>query len=198
MYALNNTRYLPAMEHEPVIIETERMRLQLLTPEYYNHLFTTYTDAEIMARLGWRSVKDYETEKGKYLKGMTTHHISFRNFLMIDKITGWAIGRIGYHTWMAKHNRAEIGYAMHEDYNKGKGYMTEAMAAVLKYGFEEMNLHRVEAMIGPSNVPSIRLVQRFGFVQEGILRGHYLVGDVYQDSVCWGLLRNEYEGPERK
>lgn len=175
------------------IIETDRLKLQLLTPEFYDHLFGTFSDAEIMARLGWRNVKDYEVEKDKYRKGMTTHHISFRNFLMIEKITGWAIGRIGYHTWQARHNRAEMGYAMHDEHNKGKGYMTEAMAAVLKYGFEEMNLNRAEAFISPRNIPSIKLAARFGFVAEGLLRGHYFVNDVYEDSACYGLLRSEYE-----
>lgn len=58
------------------------------------------------------------------------------------------IGWCGYHTWYIDHRRAEIGYAIRSDEYKAQGIMTEVMNAVLRYGFEVMNLHRIEAFIG--------------------------------------------------
>lgn len=71
--------------------------------------------------------------------------------------------------------------------------MTEAMKAILHYGFEVMRLHRMEAFIGPDNFPSLKLVQRFGFQKEGVLREHYQVDGRMEDSVAYGLLRHEFE-----
>lgn len=56
----------------------------------------------------------------------------------------------------------------------------------------QMQLNRVEAMIGPGNTASIRLVKKFGFVEEGRLRGHYCKKGTIEDSLVFGLLKAEY------
>jgi len=73
-----------------------------------------------------------------------------------------------------------------------KGYMGEALKAVLEHGFNTMKLKRVEALIGPSNTPSLNLIKRFGFSQEGVLREHYFTNGRYEDSLFFGLLEKEY------
>jgi len=70
--------------------------------------------------------------------------------------------------------------------------MSEAVSTILDYGFEQMNLHRVEALIGKDNMASLSLVKKFGFTQEGILREHYFTNNTMEDSVIFGLLRHEY------
>jgi ribosomal-protein-alanine N-acetyltransferase len=94
---------------------------------------------------------------------------------------------------MAMHKRSEIGYDIRKEEDKNKGYMKEAMKAILTYGFEQMGLNRVEAFIGPNNKPSRRLVESYGFVIEGQLREHFCYNDVLQDSVVYSLLLPEYE-----
>ena len=74
----------------------------------------------------------------------------------------------------------------------GKGYMKEAMAEVLRYGFDEMKLQRVEAFIEPFNEPSLKLAKHFGFKQEGHLRKHYMKNNVLEDSLVFALLKDEY------
>ena len=71
--------------------------------------------------------------------------------------------------------------------------MREALPEVLKYGFNTMNLHRIEALIAPGNIPSLKLLQRTGFTREGLLREHYMKGGRLEDSVIFSLLRPEYE-----
>ncbi|GAA4461501.1 hypothetical protein GCM10023093_06270 [Nemorincola caseinilytica] len=56
---------------------------------------------------------------------------------------------------------------------RNKGYMTEAMQAVIAHGFGQMGLNRIEAFVGTRNEPSLRLMQHFGFTKEGLLRSHY-------------------------
>ncbi|HRO43316.1 MAG TPA: GNAT family protein [Flavipsychrobacter sp.] len=102
------------------------------------------------------------------------------------------IGSCNFHIWIPKHFRAEIGYMLDEQY-RNKGIMKEAVKNVLNYGFEKMGLNRVEAFVGHENIPSLKLVTHFGFQKEGVMREHYFKNDRLEDSVCFSLLRREYE-----
>lgn len=176
-----------------IVIETDRLYLKELTPELYDYMFENWSDQEIMAYLGNPSEADFELEKQKYIKGLTSFYLSFKSFAMVEKESNRIIGRIGYHTWKAAHERAEIGYGLYYEEAKQKGYMKEAMKAILIHGFEHMKLNRVEAFVSPLNIPSIKLIDHYGFTKEGLLRQHYGKNGVTEDSAVYGLLKSEYE-----
>jgi RimJ/RimL family protein N-acetyltransferase len=90
----------------------------------------------------------------------------------------------------AEHKRAEIGYALGSSH-WGKGYITEALGALLRFAFGTLGLHRIEADVDPRNAASIRCLERLGFRREGYLRERYHVNGEIQDSVLFGLLRPE-------
>lgn len=91
-----------------------------------------------------------------------------------------------------RNRRAEVGYALASDC-WGQGLMTEALGALIAYAFGPLDLTRLEADVDPRNAPSIRIVERLGFVREGLLRERWHVGGEVQDSVILGLLRREWE-----
>lgn len=177
----------------PILLETERLYLRELSPETYQHLFTSCSDNEISDYFGFRTDEELNAEKDKFSQGITTYSISFCKFHLIDKASGSVIGDCDYHTWILKHRRAELGYKLFDDVHKRKGLMTEALGAVLTYGFEEMNLYRIEALIAPYNTPSQRLLKHYGFKEEGTMRGHYAEDGVNEDSIMLSLLLPEYE-----
>jgi ribosomal-protein-alanine N-acetyltransferase len=175
-------------------LETERLMIQILTIEHYNYLFNHCGKEEVMQIVGWEDEQDYETEYKKYTTGgFSTWRSTAIFFLLKEKVSNRLIGRVAYHNYMAMHKRSEIGYDLKKEEDKNKGYMKESMKAILKYGFEEMKLNRVEAFIGPKNTPSRKLVERYGFVIEGQMRQHFCVNEVLQDSVVYSLLATEYE-----
>jgi ribosomal-protein-alanine N-acetyltransferase len=174
------------------ILETPRLLLKEITPEIYSWLFTSRSDAAIMAYLGL-TPEGLAVERNKFQKGMTTFRTSYKNFLLINKESLLPIGRCGYHNWYAQHRRAEIGYLMDNDDVMGKGFMKEALRSIVRYGFEAMGLNRIEALISPRNTPSVRLVAGLGFTCEGVLREHYCKADIAEDSACYSLLKREYE-----
>jgi RimJ/RimL family protein N-acetyltransferase len=88
--------------------------------------------------------------------------------------------------------RAEIGYAMGRAY-WGKGYMNEALQALISHAFEVMNLRRLEADVDPRNAASIRTLERLGFQREGFLRERWHVNGEIQDAFLYGLLRREWK-----
>ena len=87
--------------------------------------------------------------------------------------------------------RAELGYAMaHAHW--GKGYMNEALKALVSHVFEVMKLRRLEADVDPRNAASIRTLERLGFQREGFLRERWHVNGEIQDALFYGLLRREW------
>jgi RimJ/RimL family protein N-acetyltransferase len=87
--------------------------------------------------------------------------------------------------------RTEIGYDLNPAYWK-KGYMNEALKALLNFGFTELNLNRIEADIHPDNIDSAKTLERLGFIKEGHLRERWIVGDEVSDSIIYGLLLSDW------
>jgi RimJ/RimL family protein N-acetyltransferase len=179
-------------------LETKRLLLKELGPEEMKEIFTTCSDEEIMGLYGYTTNEEVETEKNKFELGMTTYRTSFKSFLIEEKSSGNIIGRSGFHNWYDMHKRAELGYALSDESAKRKGYTTEAVRAIIKYGFEEMDLNRIEAFVGPHNTPSLKIVRGLGFTEEGTLREHFCKNGVMEDSVCFSLLKKEYDLRKRQ
>lgn len=175
------------------IIETPRLLLRRLTIKEYKDLFEHYSREDTMTFLGLKSEEEYAEAKRKYEGGMFTYRTSFVFFQLIEKSSSRVIGDCCFHTWYVPHARAEIGYSIKEDKDKNKGYMKEAILAVVDYGFEVMKLNRIEAFISPVNIPSQKLVIGLGFKQEGLLREHYCKDGKLDDSMIFGLLKSEYK-----
>lgn len=87
--------------------------------------------------------------------------------------------------------RAEIGYSLRASH-WGRGLAQEALWLVLGHAFDALELRRIEADIDPRNAGSCRLVERMGFVREGLLRDRWQVGGEVSDSALYGLLAREW------
>lgn len=172
-------------------IETERLILRKLNPAVLNELFSNYSEEVIRKELGLTTDAAYIKERGRFEKGYEMYNKSFLYFLMIDKNTKQIIGSCGYHTWFTDHMRAEIGYSLYEDEYKGKGLMTEVIQPILEYGFNDMNLNRIEACVGPANTPSLKLMQKFHFKEEGLRRQDYFTNGEFVDSIMFALLKQD-------
>jgi RimJ/RimL family protein N-acetyltransferase len=86
--------------------------------------------------------------------------------------------------------RAEIGFGLQRPF-WGHGYMSEAVRAVVECAFDVLQLRRIEAEIHPANEASARLLERLGFVREGLLRERWIVDGDISDSAIYGLLRTD-------
>ena len=95
------------------------------------------------------------------------------------------------------HARAELGYWIGRPF-WGRGYATEAAAALVDWGFRNLDLLRVYAGHFAGNPASGRVLEKLGMRREGVLRGHLLRWGRSQDDVIWGLLRAEWEARRRE
>src|ERR1051325_7558898 len=91
---------------------------------------------------------------------------------------------------------AYLGHHMGAEF-AGQGYMTEAIALVLRYAFVKLKLRRVEANIQPGNVPSIALVKRAGFVKEGFSRRYLKICGRWRDHERWAILAEDWYATKR-
>jgi ribosomal-protein-alanine N-acetyltransferase len=85
---------------------------------------------------------------------------------------------------------ATLGYWMGAPY-AGKGRMTRAVGAVVRFGFDSLRLHRIEAACIPDNAPSIALLERNGFEREGFARAYLKINDAWRDHILLALLEGE-------
>lgn len=175
-----------------VTLQTKRLILQGLSPEDMYFIFENLPKEEIKKVLGHRSDEDYQAEEKKHKNGYSSYNRSFKLFLIREKETNAIIGRCGIHNWNTDHRRAEVGYILTDESQKRKGYMTEALEAVISYGFNQLNLNRLEALVGAENTASLRLMAKNRFIQEGVLRKHHFSNGIFEDSLVFSKLREEY------
>lgn len=173
-------------------LETSRLLIRIDSEEQYVARFGSATDDELMAWCGFTKLEDLQMQKLKIAGGFSNYRTSTVQFHLTLRDSGLVVGSIAFHNWYQIHRRSEIGYAMTSDEHKAQGLMREALPEVLRFGFEAMDLNRVEAFISPENEASLRMVERVGFKREGRLRQHYAHDGALDDSVVYGLLREDW------
>ena len=90
-----------------------------------------------------------------------------------------------------KNHFAEIEYCIGSDF-QCKGYATEATKIIIAFGFNKMNLHKVQICTKTINAPSKRVIEKCGFVYEGTLRDYFYMKGEYVGRLYFSILRSEY------
>jgi ribosomal-protein-serine acetyltransferase len=101
------------------------------------------------------------------------------------------IGSMGFHTINNVDEWAEIGYWIDKDF-EGRGIMTECVEAIIKYGFEDLNLHRIQIKCDSFNIRSKALPEKLGFKLEGVLRESNKSENTFSDELVFGVLKSEW------
>lgn len=91
---------------------------------------------------------------------------------------------------------ANLGYFIGREH-QGKGYMTEAVRLCVRYAFEELGLHRVQAGVMPRNVPSLRVLEKAGFRREGLALKYLRINGVWEDHVLFAKTREDWEAEKK-
>lgn len=175
------------------LVETKRLELRVMTPALFANLFESTDDSGIMKALGLATQADLEKQRQIYEQGIEGYNRSFWYYLICHKEHQKVLGWCGYHTWATRHDRAELGYILYSPEYHGQGIMGEVLPKVIEAGFQQLGLNRIEALVGRHNPASQRLLEKNAFSYEGCLRGHYLIGGKYEDSLMYGLLKSEWK-----
>lgn len=116
----------------------------------------------------------------------------YYRWAIIEKNSGECIGQIAFFLVDSKNHFAEIEYCIGSDF-QCKGFATEATKAVIKYGFEKMNLHKIQICTKTINKPSKRVIEKCGFTYEGTLRDYFYMNGEYVGRLYFSMLKSEFE-----
>jgi len=179
----------------PVLI-TERLTLRHVDENDVNEIFFLRSDKKVLEFLDRKPAEtiDEAMEHINKLNDLEKNNESI-NWGITLTGNNKLLGHICFWNIKKDHYRSEIGYALHPDF-QGKGIMHEAMNAILKYGFETMELHSVEANVNPANVPSIKLLERNNFIKEAYFKENYYYDGKFLDSAIYSLLAVNFS-PQR-
>ena len=110
----------------------------------------------------------------------------------IDTKDGVHIGNINFHEMSAENRTARLGIVIGDKAYWSKGYGTDAMLALLRFGFDEMNLHRIDLTVDEPNERARACYRKCGMVEEARLRLERYARGAYYDQFVMGILRDEF------
>ena len=116
----------------------------------------------------------------------------YYRWAVIEKASGECIGQIAYFLVDSKNHFAEIEYCIGAEF-QCRGYATEATKAVIAFGFDRINLHKVQICTKTINKPSRRVIEKCDFTYEGTLRDYFFMNGEYVGRHYFSILREEYE-----
>jgi ribosomal-protein-alanine N-acetyltransferase len=171
----------------PVLI-TPRLFLRRLTTDDADNMFIMRSNKSTM-RYVPRPLAKEKKDVLEIIERINTNIDNHQgiNWVLELKESKQFVGLIGYHRIEPENHRAEVGYMIQKQH-EGNGYSTEALKEVVKYGFNEMKLHSIEAVIDPENSASEKILKKCGFVKEAHFRENEFWEGKYIDSAVYSLL----------
>lgn len=172
---------------------TNRLILRQISIEDAPALFHIWSDCEVTKYL---NIKAFTTitqasEMIELLNQLAVEQNAIRWTIFLKK-TNHPIGSCGYNTWIKEEGyRGEIGYDLDRKYWR-QGIMSEALHALIEFGFNTMGFNRIEALVEPENTPSSKLLKKIGFCEEGLLRDYQFSKEKFTDLAIYSLLKREY------
>ena len=182
----------PDVFADPPVLRTERLVLRQITESDGEGLFGIFADDEVTEHYAWDTFTS--VEQGHELAARTAGQFRQREAIRWGLLlpgSARIIGTCGYTRWVQDSRFAILGYDLARDYWR-RGLMSEAVAAVLRLGFEQLALHRVEATVMAGNTASAALLDRAGFRREGVMRERALKRGEFRDVWMFGLTRADW------
>lgn len=124
-------------------------------------------------------------------KYITSYFQDSYRWAIIEKSTQICIGQIAFFLVDNKNHFGEIEYCIGSKFHR-KGYASEAVKAILKYGFEKINFHKIQVCHKANNIASQGVIKKAGFKYEGTLRDYFYMDGKYVSRLYYSLLKSEW------
>lgn len=178
---------------KPVTLTTERLELRWMNEDDATGHYAVFSDP-VVARY-WSS--EPWTDIGQAHQAIASTIAAYADgsgmrLAIVLRDSGEMIGNVSLHRFFEQNRRCEIGYALASKH-WGQGYATEALRAIIRYGFDALDLNRIEADIDPRNIGSARVLEKLGFRKEGYMPERWIVFGEFADTVNYGLLRRYWD-----
>ncbi|MDR3051087.1 MAG: GNAT family N-acetyltransferase [Oscillospiraceae bacterium] len=178
-------------------LHTPRLLLRKVNAGDAQDLFDYGRDPEVARHVLWDAYRT-EADARMYVRYLQRQYRADQpsSWGIVYKPEDRMIGTVGFMWWNHDHNAAEIGYSLSRAY-WNQGIMTEALPPVLRFGFEQMDLHRIEAQHECDNPASGRVMEKAGMTCEGRLAGRLYNKGRYVDVYLYAILRDQWHAALR-
>jgi ribosomal-protein-alanine N-acetyltransferase len=169
-------------------LETPRLLLRSVVPDDAAEMFRIGADPRVARFTGKAAPASIEVIRAK----IDTMLAQLRaeegiTWVLTERAGGAYLGTAGLWRWDKPNARAEIGYGI-DPRAWGRGLTPEALAPIVRFGFERLALHSVEAQLHPDNQASIRVLEKLGFRREAHLRENHCNQGVFEDTLVYARL----------
>lgn len=173
-------------------LETKRLILREMTFDDEEDIFESFSDENVTKYFSMKPFASVEESEKiiKRAKNLFEEENGIQWGIVL-KESNILVGTCGYEAWVKSSYRGEIGYDLRLSH-WGRGIMSEALRAVIQYGFEEMELNRIEATTRADNTRSVNMLSRLGFQKEGLLRETVYWEGTFYDQILFSLLKREW------
>ena len=180
------------MEKTFPTIETPRLKLRQPRAADVQPLLRMMQDKAVLRYFG---IEPFKSEQESLAEVAWYNRIFDESkgiwWIITEKDTGDYIGDVGFFKYENRHARAEVGYKLSPAFWR-RGIVTEALTQVVDYGFAEMGLNRIEALVDPRNTASLRVLEKLHFGAEGIMREYEIENGAPVDLAMLSLLKREW------
>ena len=173
------------------VLDTPRLRLRALTMRDERDMYRYASDPEVSRHVLWEAHRSPRDTRAA-LRGALRQYRTGRpaSFAIERRSDRRMIGTIGFMWINCEHRSGEVGYSLARDcWNQG--YATEALRAVLRFGFDELHLNRIEAQHEIDNPASGRVMEKCGMRCEGTLRARVQNKGRFSDVKLYAMLRGD-------
>jgi [ribosomal protein S5]-alanine N-acetyltransferase len=176
------------------VIESEHYLLRGMTIEDAASMFAFMSDRETMKYITPHPVNTVAGVEQNIAKSLENFNQKKEiPWVIVNKVNSNVIGMFRFHKLHTWHQKTEMGVVIHKDYQQ-KGVMTEILKDILAFGFNKLGLNRIVGDIFADNKGSGRLMEKFGFHKDGVLRQTEFDGTRFYDTVVYSMLKSEYRG----
>lgn len=173
------------------VIKTEAFLLRPLCLEDAAEVFEIYSDSRVAEYDDFYPISEL-SEAEDIIKDKLSEFDSGDQIRWGIEVEGAGIvGTIGLYNFDYDNNKCIIGYDL-QHRHWGKGLISKAVKEVTRYGFEVMDVNRIEAFITPGNEGSVKVLTKNGWQVEGLMRQMEYFKDAYQDGIVVAILRSDY------
>ncbi len=179
------------------MITGQRVRLRAIEREDLPKFTSWLNDREVTEYLLWSHPLSQAEEEGWYNNMLGRPIAEHPKGIEVETPDGWIlVGNTSFNEVDWQHRAAEVGIFIGDKRFWGKGYGTEALRLMLRYGFNDLNLHRIYLYVFAENQRGIHSYNKVGFITEGTLRDAVYKNGRYQDVLVMSVLQPEWRANE--
>lgn len=179
-------------------LRTPRLDLRRMRERDASDMYEYARREDVTEFLLWSAHKS-ENYTREYLKYVENRYAvgDFYDWAIVEARSGKMIGTCGFARIDAQNEVGELGYVINPDFS-GRGYATEAALEVIRFGFDRLGLHRIEARFMQGNEASLRVMEKIGMSFEGFERESVFVKGKHHTVGKCAILRDEYMSSENR